>query len=216
MPNILPPDVTQLLHACEPQERDRAWAAFLDRYNAVLLRAARTVGPEHDAVMDRYTYILEQLRCDDFRRLRQGAKEPPADFTLWLAVVARRLSLDHYRAVYGRSRASSSVEAAKERGARKRLVDLIPGQEDINLFPDEAGHSADDIVTASERNQGLSEALSRLPARDRLLLRFRFDQDCSATEIASLMDFPTPFHVYRRIKAVLDVLKRELEQRGID
>lgn len=216
MANDLPAEVRNLLQASGPEVRDRAWAAFLDRYNSVLLQAARTVGPEHDAVMDRYAHILEQLRCDDFRRLRHCVGAPPTDFTVWLAVVARRLSLDSYRAIYGRTRPSSSNEAASRRGTRRRLVDLLPGAMDVDLLADQTESSPEETITASERSRALAEALSRLNPRDRLLLRFRFDQECSIAEIARLMAFPTTFHVYRRLNTVLKGLRQDLQAHGID
>jgi DNA-directed RNA polymerase specialized sigma subunit len=49
-----------------------------------------------------------------------------------------------------------------------------------------------------------------------LLLRLRFDDDLTAQEIAKLLQFPSPFHVYRRVNALLGVLRRALEQRGFE
>src|SRR5438309_109170 len=54
-----------------------------------------------------------------------------------------------------------------------------------------------------------------LAAADRLLLKLRFDDDLSAREIAGLVGLPTPFHVYRRLNALLGELRRVLRQRGI-
>ena len=52
-------------------------------------------------------------------------------------------------------------------------------------------------------------------AADRLLIKLRFDDDLSAREIAGLVGLPTPFHVYRRLNALLGQLRRVLRQRGI-
>jgi DNA-directed RNA polymerase specialized sigma subunit len=62
----------------------------------------------------------------------------------------------------------------------------------------------------------LERAVGALEPRDRLLLRLRFDDDLSAREVADIMRFPTPFHVYRRLNKVLEILRHSLEQRGVD
>lgn len=49
----------------------------------------------HDAAMDRYAYMLAQLRCSDFTPLQCHAADGRSAFTTWLVVVARRLCLDH-------------------------------------------------------------------------------------------------------------------------
>jgi RNA polymerase sigma factor (sigma-70 family) len=215
MASALPSEVVRLLDAPGPEARESAWAAFLGTYNAVLLRASRSLGPEYDGAMDRYAHVLEGLRCDDFQRLRLCTADPPADFSIWLAVVARRLSLDHYRARYGRSRKSPSAESTARRTARRRVEDLLT-ENDPDVLPDEKAVAPDEAVTRSEQRQALSSALAQLSSRDRLLVRFRFDESCSASEIARLMDFPTVFHVYRRINAVLATLRASLRARGID
>lgn len=215
MASALPSEVVRLLDAPGPEARESAWAAFLGAYNHVLLRASRLLGAEHDGAMDRYVHVLEGLRCDDFRRLRLCRTDPPADFSIWLAVVARRLSLDQYRARYGRPPRSPSTQAKARRTTRRRVEDLLT-HNDPDFLPDDTAEPADVAVTRSERRQVLHEALAELSPRDRLLLRFRFDEDCSVSEIARVMDYPTIFHVYRRINAVLGALRRSLRNRGID
>lgn len=215
MTSALPSEVVRLLDARGSEAQESAWAAFLGTYNGVLLRASHSLGPAYDGAMDRYAHVLEALRCDDFRRLQVCAADPPADFSVWLSVVARRLSLDHYRARYGRARKSPSAEATARRTTRRRVEDPLTGT-DPDLLPDERAEAPDEALTRSERKKALDAALAGLPPRDYLLLRFRFDESCSATEIARLMDFPTVFHVYRRINAVLAALRRSLGVRGID
>jgi DNA-directed RNA polymerase specialized sigma subunit len=51
---------------------------------------------------------------------------------------------------------------------------------------------------------------------DRLLLKLRFDDGLSAPEIARLLGFPTPFHVYRRLNALYARLRGGLRERGIE
>ena len=214
MPGSLPLEVERLCHAESPDGREAAWAAFLSAYNDILLRAVR-FRAEHDGAMDRYTYVLEHLRADDYRRLRLCIDKPPADFPVWLAVTARRLGLDHYRSKYGRRRLGSA-DADARRSTRRRVIDLLASGVDVDRLLDEHAARADEIIDTRDRAVALGAAIAALPDRDRLLLRFRFDEGCTAMTIARLMAFPTVFHVYRRLNTVLAQLRRELEQRGFD
>ena len=54
-----------------------------------------------------------------------------------------------------------------------------------------------------------------LTPRDRLVLRYRFDDDLSAREIARLLKFRTQFHVYRRITAILASCRQALAAKGV-
>src|SRR5215210_389345 len=83
--------------------REAGWEHFLNLHSKLLLHVARSFGDDHDAVMDRYTYLLEQLRRDDFRKLRGYAALDRSEFSTWLVVVAQRIYLDHHRSKYGRS-----------------------------------------------------------------------------------------------------------------
>ena len=78
----MPPELARLL-AAPPGERDEAWAQFLRAVSAPLLRVARSFGGDHDAVMDRYAFVLDQLRADDCRKLRAYDRPGAGDFTLW-------------------------------------------------------------------------------------------------------------------------------------
>ena len=73
----------------------------------------------------------------------------------------------------------------------------------------------DEALVRSERERALSQALERVQPRDRLLLRLRFAEDLPAREIARLMNFPTLFHVYRRLNKVLDGLRGSLQSLGM-
>ena len=76
--------------------------------------------------------------------------------------------------------------------------------------------SADREAIQAERDAGLRAALGALPAGDRLLLTLRFEDDLSASRISGILGFPTPFHVYRRLNAVLGQLRAALQARGIE
>ena len=210
----MPPELARLL-AASAADRDDAWAHFLRAVSAPLLRVARSLGGDHDAVMDRYAFMLDQLRADDCRKLRAYERPGAGDFTLWLLVVARRLCLDHYRTRYGRPRETpaSSTAGGVDRRARRRLVDLVG--EDVDPAAIASREEApDQAVLRGERRRALEAALGELDPRDRLLVRLRFAEELSAREIGELMRFPTVFHVYRRLDAVLRILRDSLT--GLD
>jgi RNA polymerase sigma factor (sigma-70 family) len=212
----LPPELVRLL-AADSTELDEAWSVFLTAFSSPMLRVARSLGGDHDAVMDRYAYLLDQLRADHFRKLRAYERPEAGDFTLWLIVVSRRLCLDHYRTRYGRSRPESGATGAsgEVRRARRRLVDLVSDEVDPAAIASR-DERPDEAVVRAERLRGLEHALEALDPRDRLLVRLRFAEEMTAREIGELMQFPTVFHVYRRLDAVLRVLRDCLTHAGLD
>ena len=83
MAGELPPELSALLDGKDPASRDEAWSAFLERHSRLLLKTARTFGRDYDASMDRYRFIVEALRNDDFRRLRSYQVNGRSSFRSW-------------------------------------------------------------------------------------------------------------------------------------
>jgi RNA polymerase sigma factor (sigma-70 family) len=212
----LPRSLHRLLSAHAARDADQldaAWREFVSEHTRLLLHVARSVTSTHDDAMDAYAFTIEQLRADDCRRLREFAADPRSKLSTWLVVVARRLCLDLYRRRYGRVRGSDS---RAQRAVRRRLQDLAgedPASREIA-----ATHrgSAALALRRSEQRGALEGALATLDPHDQVLLRLRFDDDLTAHEIAELLSFPSAFHVYRRVNALLGTLRRALEQRGIE
>jgi DNA-directed RNA polymerase specialized sigma subunit len=71
-------------------------------------------------------------------------------------------------------------------------------------------------LEAQEVHEALEAAVATLTPADRLLLSFRFEDGLSASEIARVMSFPSQFHVYRRLNALLKNLRERLVAVGID
>ena len=210
----LPAELAALLNAADAVSRERAWEQFLEGHSRLMLHACRTLGVGYDSVMDRYAYIVEQLRSDDFRRLRSYVADGRGKFTTWLTVVVRRLCLDQHRSKYGRARSDDPVaERAEERVTRRRLVDLMAEQIDVGRLAGSGNPEAD--VRSNELHDALPQAMRDLEPRDRLLLTLRFEDDLAAREIGEVMGFPTPFHVYRRLNGLLGSLRTTLERHGI-
>jgi RNA polymerase sigma factor (sigma-70 family) len=216
----LPTPLAQLLSAPSPESEDLAWHAFVDAYSRLLIRVAQSMGPEYDESMDRYTFLLERLRRDHYSRLRRYAARSGVEFSHWLSVVARRLCLDYHRHQYGRVRGYGSPadahRAQEARRFRRRLQSLGGGTSDLD---DVRSRRTDDPDTTFERTEmirALHAAISGLDYADQALLRLRFEENLPAARIAEILNLPSQFHVYRRIKQLLQGLRSELVEHGVE
>lgn len=217
MGGAVPFELDVFLHAPDAAVREAAWEELVARHSRLLLAVARSFGGGRDEAMERYAYVLEKLHEGDCHRLRAYQAEGRASFSTWLTVAARRLCLDHHRSRYGRNRPTQDPDKTTAlRGLRRRLADSVGADLDTDLLADSDVSSAEAEIIRGERDTRLNAALGALPAQDRLLLALRFDDDHSASSIAGLVGLPTPFHVYRRLNAILATLRAALGARGID
>lgn len=216
MPNRPPSELTRLLEASTSYGAKSAWEAFVRIHSSLLIQATRTLDGDYDSNMDRYAFVLEQLRKDDFRRLRAYRPEAGSKFTTWLVVVAKRLCVDHHRRRYGRPQ---SVDGAGNSNdpvtlARRRLADLITVDE-LSTLPDSSTPNPEEGVIARERSEALESELAGLSNRDKLLLTLRFRDGATARQISALMGFPSQSLVYRELNKTLRSLRIALDGRGM-
>jgi RNA polymerase sigma factor (sigma-70 family) len=212
-----PSHLATLLHGSDAAERERAWERFVADYSRLLLHAIRRTSRDHDEVMDRFAYVLEQLRADDYRRLRIWGGDGRSKITTWLVIVTQRLCTDYERKRYGR--APDGVRSRDVRDVRRQLADLVAEelQDDIH-----GGEHARDLADAEHELRGaelrtaLARALATLEPADQLLLTLRFTDGLSAASIARALAMATPFHVYRRLHHLLEKLRGELRSVGIE
>ncbi|HUQ84433.1 MAG TPA: sigma-70 family RNA polymerase sigma factor [Gemmatimonadaceae bacterium] len=209
--------LARVLEARDAAATDVAWRGFVDASSTLLLQVARSTATNRDAAMDAYTFVLEQLREHDCRRLRTYIGRDGTRFSTWLLVVARRLCIDFHRRRYGRpqSAAGADPQAALERATRRRLIDLAAEEIDPDTISDARTRGPEAELRFAQLRRALATALDALEPSDKLLLTMRFEDERSAAEIARAMGFPTPFHVYRRLTRVLDGLRATLQERGI-
>jgi RNA polymerase sigma factor (sigma-70 family) len=217
MPGSPPSLLARLLETDDCAVRESAWAEFVAAHSRLLLHVGRSFGGDHDAAMDRYACVLEQLRADDFRRLRTFVADGRSEFSTWLVVVAQRICLDHWRSRYGRLRPVDADESAHDQqwAARRRLVDLLSADVDLSSLSDGHATSPEDRVREADLYHALESALALLDPRDRLLVKLRFEDEIPMPEVARSLGFPTRFHVYRRLSLVLADLRRALESSGV-
>lgn len=214
-------ELSRLLDARTPARADAAWADFVAVHSRLLLHVVRALTSDRDATMDAYARVLERLRENDYRRLRAYVPDGRSRFTTWLVTVVRRLCLDWHRERFGRARAEASADARAAHERRRRLtalaldfgVEELSEQLDVDT-PDE--DSPDERLRALELHDALEAALATLAPADQVLLRLRFDDGLAAQQIARTLHYPTPFHVYRRINALLACLREALRARGIE
>ena len=205
--------LTVAIEAGDARQVDAAWRGFVADHTRLLLHVSRSVFKTHDEAMDAYAFILEQLSANDYRRLREFASDPRSRLSTWLVVVSRRLCLDFYRRRYGRDHGGTSRD---QRTIRRRLQDLVGEDVEVHELPATRMVGADLLMRQTELRNALDCALEEVGVSDRLLLRLRFDDELSGQEIARLLGFPSAFHVYRRVNALLARLRRSLEGRGIE
>jgi RNA polymerase sigma factor (sigma-70 family) len=206
-----PAELAELLSAGDELSANTAWERFLSKYGDLLLRTARAVNRDHDAAMDAYTHVLERLRRDGFARLRKFSGGDSDNLSRWLVVVSRRMCLDLHRHRYGRTRGSTPE---RERIARKRLVDEVWEKRDPADLADPGANNPEIELRRGQLRTVLKEALADLTSREQLLIALRFDNQLSARRIAEILEFPTPFHVYRHLNDILRRIRGQLERAG--
>lgn len=217
MADAHPSELRGLLNASDPAAREAAWDRFAANYSRLLLHTARSIARDQDGAMDAYAYVLEQLRANEFHRLRTYAADGRSKFSTWLVVVARRLCLDHHRSRYGRpSGAGSAADNEADRGTRRRLVDLLAEAIDPALLAASPDAGPDTALESRELSESLAAAVAMLEPRDRFLVKLRFEDDLPAREIAAAMGYPTQFHVYRRLTVLFETLRTLLHRKGVE
>lgn len=217
MTSDLPPELRFLANGTDPSAREDGWSRFVEQYTRLLMKASTEFGGGYDERMNRYRFVIEALRQDDFRRLRAYRTVSGSSLAAWLAVVARRLCLDHERREVGRPRAREASEARLSEWRLRRALsrsgsaEFDPGDRLPAREP-----SPDDLVRDHELKAALDQALQNLEPRVRLALRLRYEDDLSVAEIGALLGLGNVFQVYRILRSALDDVRRHLRESGVD
>ena len=215
--DVHPQELRNLLEAVDPAAREAAWDAFVARHSRLLLHVARRVMPASEGAMDAYAHLLERLRRDDCRALTAFTPDGRSRFTTWLVVVVRRMCVDFYRQKYGRQRGDPPTHLALvEREARYRLVNFAGVDGALAQIVDDRSAGPEGALRNGQLSEALALAVASLSPDDQLLLKLRFHDELPAQKIASILRFPSQFHVYRRLKAVCADLRARLVASGIE
>ena len=98
---------------------------------------------------------------------------------------------------------------------RRRLLDFVTRELEPSRVPDSSASNPERQLREAELERALKSAVAGLGPEDRLLLKLRFEDEQPASRIARVLQFPSVFHVYRRLKQVLAFLRRQLERDGV-
>lgn len=98
---------------------------------------------------------------------------------------------------------------------RGRLVDLVADGVEITELVDTSTGGPEERLRAFQLDDVLKSAVAALEPEDRLLLKLRFEDELSASQIAKIMSCRSQFDVYRRLRNVLDTLRTTLVRHGV-
>ncbi len=90
-----------------------AWDRLVDDYSDLILGVIARYTRDVDTRMDAYLYVLEELKAQDFRRLRhynETAGPRPCSFATWLKLVVRNLYFDWFRHEHGRKSLPKEIQ----------------------------------------------------------------------------------------------------------
>lgn len=203
-------ELSRLREARTEAARDEAWTEFIRVHHRLLLHVARSGARDEDAAMDAYAFILDGLREEDFRRLRAYAADGRSTFVTWLVVVAKRLCIDFGRHRYGRADRRAETASTDQEQLRRRLIDLAGAELDLAAIPDPSESTPETLFDDAALRQALHDAITELEPRERLLLALRFEDELTAERIATTLQMPSSFHVYRQLNRILGKLRRRL------
>ena len=90
-----------------------AWDLLVEECSDLILGVIARYTRDSDRRMDAYLYVLEQLKAQDFRRLRhygEGVGFRPSTFATWLKLVVRNLYFDWFRHEHGRKSLPKEIQ----------------------------------------------------------------------------------------------------------
>jgi RNA polymerase sigma factor (sigma-70 family) len=162
---------------------------------------------------------LPELEQEVFRSLHlRGLTENEAFHTLkalWPALTREGLSEAARRVAHAVDGRFSWLLLVR----RPRLLSISaappgadPAETEAGLVDPRADPEAD--AAGRERDAALEECVSLLPARERLLVRLRFEQELSLDQVARLAGLSGPSQVERQVRQALDALRDAMAARG--
>jgi len=87
------------------QDPEFTWQTFLKKYHDLVIAVISKMVWDHDEKMELYTYTLDKLKEDDFKRLKAYfEKTRPYNFRIWLVIIIRNCCSDWLRREKGRKR----------------------------------------------------------------------------------------------------------------
>ena len=84
--------------------------------------------------------------------------------------------------------------------------------DEIPWQAEDPGPGPDQLSEAEQQLRLLESTMAKLPPRQRLILRLRYQQNLTLEEVARLMRLPDPFRANRQIQAALTALAELMDQ----
>lgn len=211
-----------------------------ERLSANSFLRLRKFRPQGPAVFSTWLRAVVRNLCLDWRRKKFGrhrlfksiSRLSVFDQEVFRHLYERRVSFDEtfqslrstFPDITHTRLAESSARIEKEFTAKqRRLLDARLSQQasQTSASFDETAAAHGDVpdpapnpeaqAVLEERATALRRALGRLPQRERLLIRLRFEQELTLEQVAKLLDLGNAQRVERQIKTVLAKLREELE-----
>ena len=95
--------IAALLHRLNAADAGSAWAEFIDRYSALIMKTVTHFEYEQDRSNECFLYVCEKLCDHHFRRLNKFNTSGSAKFRNWLSTVVFNLCVDWHRKKFGRA-----------------------------------------------------------------------------------------------------------------
>lgn len=178
-----------------------------------------------------YLLVVITRQFQDWRNARWGKWRPSAEakrlgetaVRLETLTVRDGMSLDEAHEIL-----RTRYHAPESRAALESLAARFPRRSKRSFVDDSAvegmaapiASAEDDVLAneaevAAERASGaLTAAVRQLEARDQLIVRMRFQDDCQIADIARALRVEAK-PLYRHIEKLLGTLRRDLEARGL-
>jgi RNA polymerase sigma factor (sigma-70 family) len=209
-----------------------------ERLSVDSFRRLRKFKPQGPAVFSTWLRAVVRNLCLDWRRKQFGrprifksiSRLSVFDQEVFRHLYERRISFEEtlqslrltFPDLTNAQLSESSARIEQELTTKQRqLLDARLSQQASQTSLDETVAAHTDIpdpapspevqAVLKERATTLRRALDRLPQRERLLIRLRFEQDLTLDQVAKLLDLGNAQRVERQIKSVLAKLRDEFE-----
>lgn len=194
----------ELLDACIAGDK-KAWDTFVERYTNLIYHTTRRVFDRHyvnylyNELEDIHNSIFLLFMENNYKKLRQYQGLNGCSVSGWIVTVATNFTLNSLR-------------------DRKDLLSLdsSPGEDEdslIDTIPD-AKPSTLDVLTESEQYELLHELIKTLNVKEKLFLKYFYEDDLPPEEIASVMSVSVST-VYSTKSRIIEKLKNLAKKKDL-
>ncbi len=176
-----------LINSCIARD-EAAWKEFLKRYSDCIYGSVVNLLKKYsvdstETAEDIYAGVIEKLLDDDCRALRSFRWN--SKLTTWLISISRNKAYDHLRSLKRKPTVSLDAPVSED---DDEYINFIAADGDLD-------HDMEVSLT-------VGEALERLPAGDRLILKFYYIEGLKEREIADLLGMSTDALSARKSRAL--------------